>query len=282
MCRKSVFVLVAVVAVVAMIAAAPGFAGVTTCSTEWHTGSLAWVYPAADMHLMAMKPGDGNNIGDCLGSAFGCELLRCDTSSSSAYDCRDSAPVSHCIRYQVEECTADGSRTIPTVRQIELVHVGPCSVEDATPKDYEPSPPASLTCGDVFALVPDCVSASCLTETKCAEATGLTVKECKDCLASLADSGSVHSCAPFAGFCNLAPKSAIVTSGTGPKDDPVDPSYFCKFVDPQVPKCSEGCYTPRACDQQFGFGEDVCKTCLATEDRVECVFFGREIGWCNP
>jgi hypothetical protein len=96
--------------------------GESTCPQTEHTGSLAWSFEDGKF-LLFRQAGLGNNFPECAAQPFTCELFPCDTESDSPRSC-DEPPVSHCVKYTVEQCTDPAE--LPTVVRMELEHVGPC------------------------------------------------------------------------------------------------------------------------------------------------------------
>jgi len=58
------------------------------------------------------------------------------------------------------------------------------------------------------------------------------------------------------------------------------PSFACLEV--SLPLCSEMCLTPRVCADVTGYDEETCKACLTRKPAEQCVFAGRELGYCTP
>jgi len=58
------------------------------------------------------------------------------------------------------------------------------------------------------------------------------------------------------------------------------PSFVCLEISP--PPCSEMCLTPRVCANVMGYDEETCKVCLTRKLAEQCVFAGRELGYCIP
>jgi hypothetical protein len=83
-----------------------------------------------------------------------------------------------------------------------VVGVGLCAVALSVPAHADPENDGK--CDVVLAHVPLCSTNICYTEFQCAPDSGLSVVNCKECLASLHDQNAIHSCLPAVyGFCRL-------------------------------------------------------------------------------
>lgn len=109
--------------------AAPVVAG-PVCTTEWHTGSLSHVYLETDVWYQFRSVGSGsNNPGECLTQPYTCEIYQCDVAETSELPCKgDDTPISHCVRYLLEECSEEGKTYMPIIRELEFLSAGPCSL----------------------------------------------------------------------------------------------------------------------------------------------------------
>lgn len=114
-----------------LLAVVPTYA-VPTCSSQWHTGNLAHVYEETDVWYEFRAVGFGNNPGECLSSPFTCEIYQCDVNVTSALPCKgDDTPISHCVKYLLEQCSEDGKWYMPIIRELEFISPGPCELTPA-------------------------------------------------------------------------------------------------------------------------------------------------------
>lgn len=102
---------------------------VEVCQTYALTASSAWVFNETDVRLTVMRPGSGNNEGDCMTDPWRCATYRCEVGEESELGCKET-PGGLCLDLVIERCVLfpEGVKYLPIIRNIAVhgTSSGPC------------------------------------------------------------------------------------------------------------------------------------------------------------